>query len=165
MQVSDAYYGVRIERLQKAPASLLPLVQRLKFYIGALSLLDVYRNSTGKDRFRIQEPLKELRWLRFNQPSLAQALDAIYEYVVKPSPDHVMADLSLWNIGLRGTTIVIMDPVGSGAVTDDPEVRMESGPTANELENIELDKALRRKPDMRKKHFVAMPGQAVGEHR
>lgn len=155
MRVSDTYYGVRIERLKPITASHIPVVQQCTFYLGALARMGDARKSTGVERWRgIGESQKALRWLRFNHPSLAKALDAVYEYVIKADPEFFQPDAHLANVGLRGNTIVFMDPVASGSTTDDPELRMESGPTQQDLENIEHDKAVKRKPDIRRKRFV-----------
>jgi hypothetical protein len=143
MRLSKSYYGVRIERLSTPSPKMRNLVMACWDYLGALNMIDEFKSS--KDKELINGLRASINTLRFNEPTLADALDLIHKYVLAGN-EQIINDVSMQNIGMRDNTLVFMDPVAT--ITEGIE------PTLDDEKTILHDKQARMKPDIKKARYT-----------
>ncbi len=167
MRITDTYYAVRLERLQPVNANFRNLVMACSDYLGALSII---RDLEPKQRFinphgwKKEKEMYErpINALLYSQPSLAEALDLIDQYLIKGNPN-IMNDIHLGNMAMRGNIPVFIDPVMIGGALKNYRLAAERGtvlrgmnsiketeeiePTEEEIRAIQQDKKVKNKPD------------------
>ena len=104
MKITDEYYAIRMEKLQRYDATNKILLDMIKNYIYGYA---TYGRSYS-DNIRGQEVIKDIDQVEIRQPGIKKACELIADMIAN---GNVGLDLHSKNLMMRGNIIVFTDPV------------------------------------------------------